>query len=335
VTKICPKCSTENPDYANFCQECGENIHSITIHEYGLKTSCDFLNYSEKNDGNGHKEGSTDFAYVIFLERADGHYEGLMFPQFFKYEYGANTDSLLEKALKNNHLVKSDPLYNVEKAKVNEIKEILKKYDLKVSGRKRELIERIKTNLSEKDIKSNFQGSYYVLTDKGRDIVKKNNHIIYYHKSKYLHVISLEKYHDLLKDSNIDNLKYDIALELLEEYVLEERKQGNWGLYRNSFLAIAKVYEDKKENEIALNYYLKICLLDSSGLNNGNQYLPKLIFLAPGIIDLIDKINYELKFDTDTLKKKYYKCSKELNLPKTELSKEESFKRLINKMIIN
>ena len=313
----CPFCRTENPDYAIFCQECGKKIKALEYQEI-------------KNDQDNSKDDSIDFTYIIFLERADGHHEGTTFPGYFKYEYGANPNLLLKKALKNDHLSKSKPPYNIEKAKVSEIKEILKKYDLKVSGRKYELIERIKANLTEKQIKEDFPGSYYVLTDKGRKLVKKNEHIIYYHKSKYLGIISLERYHDLLKDKNDEpNLKYDIALELLEQYALKQRKNGDWGLYRNSFLAKATIYEDKNEYELAFNDYLKICILDLSGLNNNNMYLPNLISLAPGIIKFIKKINSKLKLDTNIMKIRYFKCFEELNLPKTKLSKEQSFKRLI------
>jgi thiol-disulfide isomerase/thioredoxin len=313
----CPFCRTENPDYANFCQECGNKINSLEYQEI-------------KNEEDNSKDESIDFTYIIFLERADGHREGTAFPRYFKYEYDTNPNILLEKALKNNHLSKSKPLYNIEKAKVSEIKEILKKYNLKVSGRKNELIDRIKINLTEKEIKDNFPGSYYVLTDEGRKIVKKNEHVIYYHKSKYLGIISLKRYNDLLKEKNdAPNLKYEIALELLDEYALKERKNGNWGLYTNSFLAKAKIYEDKNEYEHALNDYLKICILDLSGLNNGNVYTPGSIMLAPGIIEFIERINSKLKLDTNAMKIRYFKCFEELNLPKTKLSKDQSFKRLI------
>jgi len=270
------------------------------------------------------------FVYIIFLENANGHKIGSEFPKYFQYEYGANTSLLLEKALNNNDLTKSEPSDNIEIAKLSIIKRILKQHKLKVSGKKKELVERIKDNLNEKEIQENFPGSFYVLTDKGRNLVNENDHIIYYHKSKILkYEVSIERYDDLLKNTKDPNLKYEVALELLDENARKERKERNWGQYTNSLLAKAYVYEDKNEYKLALDLYLKICLLDSSGLKNGNFYMPKSVMLAPGIIKFIKKLISKLKLDTNDLKKRYYKSAEELNLPKTKLSKETSFKRLI------
>lgn len=273
-----------------------------------------------------------NFVYIIFLERSDGHEIGSDFPQYFKYEYNANSDLLLEKALENNHLTKSEPIYNVERAKVSEIKDVLRNHNLKVSGKKNELVERIKTNLTEEEIKNEFLGSYYILTEQGMKLVTNNDHIIYYHKSKNLREISLGKYHELLKDASDDNLKYDVAIQLLDENALIERQKGNWGLYRNSLSSIAKVYEDKNEDQLALDYYIKVCILDLSGLSNGNRYTPQLIFLAPGISTIVTKLIKKLEFDDGTIKNRYYACFKDLNLPKNKFTKEESFNMLIKEI---
>jgi tetratricopeptide (TPR) repeat protein len=313
----CPNCGSENPVYANYCQECG------------MRTGF------QKKGMNYNVNNRIDYAYVIFLERADGSPEGSIFPKFFEYEYNADTDVLLKKALVNNHLTKSEPLIKVKNAKVTEIKKILKKHNLKVSGRKNELIERIITNLTDEEINADFPTSYYVLTDEGRNIVRKNEHIIYYHKAKYLRIIPLEKYHDSLKENEDPNLKYQIALELLERYGLKERKEGNWGLYRNSIHSKAEVYEDMGENTFALKCYFKICILDLSGLNNGNQYWPDLISLAPGITVKIEQLNSKLQMVFDDLQKIYFKSFNDLDLPKTFLPKEQSFEEIIKQINID
>jgi len=315
--KTCPNCGIENPIYANFCQECG------------MKTN------SQKKSADNDLNNLTNYAYVIFLEKADGSPEDSVFPKFFEYEYKADTDELLKKALINNHLTISEPSIKVENAKVTEIKKILKKHNLKVSGRKIELIERVITNLTDEEINADFPNSYFVLTDEGRNIVRKNDHILYYHKAKYLRIIPLEKYHDLLKDNEDPNLKYHIALELLEGYGLKERKEGNWGLYRNSIHSKAEVYEDIGEKTFALEYYFKVCILDLSGLNNGNQYWPNLISLAPGITVKIEQINSKLHLSLGDLQKIYFKCYNDLNLPKAFLPKEQSFEELIKQINID
>ncbi|MBI5458832.1 VRR-NUC domain-containing protein [Methanobacterium sp.] len=329
----CSSCGTENPNFANFCQECGEKISDIFEEYQHNKTKIIDTQIENFED--------IGFGYVIFLSKVDGHTVGSEFPKYFKYRYDVNTDELLVDAINTNHLTRSTPYYNVEKAKVNDIKKILKKYGQPVSGRKKELIGRITDNLTENEIISEFPGSYYVLTDKGKDIVKENDHVTYYHynSTNFIGLFSLEEYHDLLKNNADANLKYNVALDLLGKYGSTEREKGNWGLYRNSFLSKAKVNKDKGEYGAALDCYFKVCIIDSSGLSNNNSYSREFIDLAPGVTNIIPyiikKTNSQLESDLNTLKNRYYKCNDDLNLPKSILSKEQSFNRLIKEIGID
>lgn len=326
----CIHCGTENPDYANFCQECGKKISDIfeeKQHDETKIVDTESENYDDIKPG-----------YVIFLSRANGHMVGSEFPNYFNYNYGINTDELLVDAMNNNHLTLSKPLYNVEKARVIDIKKILRNYGQPVSGRKKELVNRVKNNLTEEEIISEFPGSYYVLTDKGEKIVKENDHVAYYHynSTNFSGLFSLEEYHDLLKNNTDANLKYTIAIDLLGKYGSTERRKGNWGLYRNSILSKAKVNKDKNDYKTALNCYFKVCILDTSGLSNNDQYSKKFIGFAPGVIDiiqyLIKKTDSQLESNSDALKIRYYKCFDDLNLPKSILSKEQSFDGLIKEI---
>lgn len=310
---FCPECGTENDNNSNFCLECGNELKNR------ISTKKPNLNFEP--------------SYIVFLERADGHRRGDGFPGYFKYEYKIDTSLLLRKAIHNNHLRESNLSYCLERATVKDLKESLKKHDLKVSGRKKELIERINSNLTEDVIKADFSNSYYILTSEGRNLVKENDHIVYYHKSRYFSSeFSLEEYHELLKDQNKNDnsLKYDLALKLLDRNAINTRKKGDWGLYRNSLLSKASVYEDQNEGLKALEYYLKVVNIDLSGLSNGNMYWPNICLLAPGLIPEITELAKNL--DNNNLEKKYYSCAKELKLPKTAFTKEESFNYLIQAM---
>lgn len=63
--------------------------------------------------------------------------------------------------------------------KVTDLKNVLKKYDLKQSGKKAELIERIKENLSPSEINNEFEGSFYLLTEEGKEFLDANIHFTY------------------------------------------------------------------------------------------------------------------------------------------------------------
>ncbi len=337
----CPLCGFENEEGSKFCKNCNEPLFkqgysedNPYIKKRGNKDP-PFKLISDE-EVNAETEGgkynmNIKPVDVIFLERADGHKVGDEFPNYFEYQYDANPSSLLEKALTNNFLIKSDSIVNnMEKTKTSKFKEVLKKHNLKVSGKKQELIERLITNVSEEDLKTAFPDSYYILNDKGKSIVQENEHIIYYHKSQHLkNEISLDKYHDLLKGKTDDSAKYDIALELIKNNAMQNRDDGNWGLYRNSLFSKAKVYEDKQDNQSALELYLAICHIDLSGLANGNAYMPSTIFLAPGIISLVIELTSKLELDKEALEEKYFYCVEELKLPKTRFSKEQSFEYLI------
>jgi len=337
----CPLCGLENEEGSKFCKNC-----NIPLSKQDYSKDNPYIKKKGNEDqpfelisDEEVKAETEERKYnmnikpvdVIFLERADGHKVGDEFPNYFEYQYGVNPSSLLEKALTNNFLIKSDSIVNnMDKTNASKLKEVLKKHNLKVSGKKQELIERLITNASEEELKTAFPDSYYILNDKGKSIVQKNEHIIYYHKSQYLkNEISLDKYHDLLKDKTDDNAKYDIALELLENNAMQNRYNGDWGLYRNSLFSKAKVYEDKQDNQSALDLYLTICHIDLSGLSNGNAYMPSTVFLAPGIIGLVSELTSKLGLDKKTLKEKYFYYVEKLKLPKTRFSKEQSVEYLI------
>ena len=336
----CPLCGFENEEGSKFCSNCYIPLTKPSIsndNPYIKKRGNEERRFELISDED-EKAETEERKYnmnikpvdVIFLERADGHRVGDEFPNYFEYQYGVKPSSLLKKALTNNFLVKSDNIAkNLEKIKISKLKEELKKNDLKISGKKQELIDRLMTNISKEELKIAFPDLYYFLNDKGKSIVQKNEHIAYYHRSQYLKdEISLDKYHSLLKDKTEDSAKYDIALDLLKNNATQNRDNGNWGLYRNSLLSKARVYEDKQDNQSALDLYLTICHIDLSGLSNGNAYMPSTLILAPGIIGLLREIISKLKLDKETIKKKYFYYAEELKLPKTRFSKEQSLEYL-------
>src|SRR5699024_11421918 len=66
--------------------------------------------------------------------------------------------------------------------KVNELKSILRDNDLKVSGVKKELIQRIQTKLSDKHISKYIDETKLVLTTKGKKVIDKYYYIPHAHK---------------------------------------------------------------------------------------------------------------------------------------------------------
>ena len=269
-----------------------------------------------------------DLVLVVFLEKTEGIEVGNeSFPSYYEYRYNSDPKLLLEEAVERGFLIKSDYKFNIYQKTNAELKEILRDNDLKVSGIKDELVERLIKNIDEEKLKSIFNQSYYKLSDSGKELVAKNAHIIYYHKKLSNVDIGLYEYHKALKKDNLN--KYEAAIKLIKNKAIVHRKKGNWGLFRNSLSNIGSVYSDNGDSKNALDMHLKVCRLDLSGLGNNKIFDPSSIFLAPGIIGIVEKEMEILNYNENDLKSYYYNSTEELNLPKEIYSKEESFNYII------
>lgn len=135
---------------------------------------------------------------------------------------------------------------------------------------------------------------------------------------------------------------HDIKWGLLNKELIEHGKNGDWGLYRNSRLSMGDILRQELKLKQALETYLEICYIDlngpsnTGGLNNSQllkEYPPfdpnGNAFIAPGIIDYIQRINKKLNLSKDAMKKIYIQHNQKvytsLRLP---LSPEVSWQKL-------
>jgi len=317
VIIFCTECGEENKDDVNYCFNCGEDLSEYPIDKGSSKSEKDKIILTEKED----------LVYPIFLERMEGRSaNNKSFAGYYNYRYNVDPERLLKKALENGHIIKSDFKYNMQKTTNAELKDVLKQYNLKVSGAKKELIERLLNNVDKKELKIIFDQSYYRVTESGKKIIENNEHLIYFHKSSP-GAISIVNYHKkFLKNDNLD--KYEVAIELLKERKRIDRERNDWSKLRGKIISLANLYEQKNDNIKALEAYLKASHLNLSGMTN-NGYAPGSISIAPGIINKIKNIMNDLNYSTDDLKKLYFIAADDLDLPKTVYSKQRSFEYII------
>lgn len=124
----------------------------------------------------------------------------------------------------------------------------------------------------------------------------------------------------------------DIQVSLLQKQLPEHAKNGDWGLYRNSKMSIAKLFFKSKNYEAALKEYLEVQFLDLNGPNNATRmngvplkgcpaFTPDAAFIAPGIVYEIERIANKLNLDISSVKDEFISYSeilrKELKLPLT------------------
>lgn len=95
-------------------------------------------------------------------------------------------DILKEIAISKNHIYEARGVGVLKfKSSVSDIREVLKKYNLKVSGNKQILIDRILENLSIDEINNEFKGKRFLLTEEGEDFLKKFD----YYNFKYFQAL--------------------------------------------------------------------------------------------------------------------------------------------------
>lgn len=92
---------------------------------------------------------------------------------------------------------------------------------------------------------------------------------------------------------------YDVLWGLYNKHLLQQARNGDWGLYRNTRLAMAVLLAAEGKQRPAFDTYLEVAYLDSNGPNNrGGLSDPVLLnefppftrdsaFVAPGIVSEI------------------------------------------------
>ena len=143
--------------------------------------------------------------------------------------YVTPTEILKNKAINENHIKEASILFKIKQYPVKEIKSFLKDNNLKISGKKEILAERIIENVDEETINNFFIGEFYELTEKGLYFLENNKHIDFenWHwlKRIYEEIIPFEEYENSL--GNLDALKYYILNVTLKE----DASKQDWEKY--------------------------------------------------------------------------------------------------------
>ncbi len=266
---------------------------------------------------------------VVLLDWVENKAINRKSPQYFHYKYGINTELSIEKLLKNNFLRHSTPYESLNSLKVNELKIILKNNSLKVSGKKSELINRIKENISEQSIIEYIKEPSLIITDRGKRVFEEYYYIVPAHKNDskdgvYNVATSLEFVNEFTGDYNLPN--GDISWELFQMDLLSNQKNGDFGLARNNVLNMAIQLNREGKSRDSLMNYIRVFIMDLSGTGNGRTlHKPELVFIAPGIISVIGDLIKETEISNDELQDLYNISwrSTRSSIPFHYLSKEE------------
>ncbi|WP_088188027.1 MULTISPECIES: SAP domain-containing protein [unclassified Desulfosporosinus] len=252
---------------------------------------------------------------VLVLDYAGSYYtEGNSFQGFWWYRYGVrDVDKCLRSLLERGFLQVGNLQSAIEKETATVLKDELKKYGLKVSGKKDELVQRLMAEVSQEELNSRFTKRTYQLTELGKQALAEEGYVPYIHRHTLedLDIWSLNK---IMHEP--PHMPYrDKIWGYLNRRSMEHFASGNFGLYRNCRHHMHNFLMEEKKIKDALGMLSEVVFYDLSGL--GNNYDPQYldifakhffpykdstVTMAPGITSAVIHCQKELSLTDDELK---------------------------------
>lgn len=192
---------------------------------------------------------------------------------FWKEKYYNDNEKSLQRLLEGGYIeYREDCFTSLNKLKVDELKNILQSEDLKTTGKKAELIERIINTASL----SNYQEyikKERVITSKGSEIVNSTDFVYLLHD--YNIGYPCDVYNCYLSNKELN--KVDLVIKFIESKCTFEKEIHEYSIHPFLYSQLAEILIKYNAKDKALYYLLKACF----------EYLS----------------SYTLDYSTDTLKR--------------------------------
>lgn len=250
------------------------------------------------------------------LEKNDYYYNWREF-------YKSSPSKIKKSCMEQGYYRDADSQEILSKLKVSDLKEILKENDLKVSGKKDELIERVTGVLSQEEIKEKYMDKpFYVLSELGKSIAEEYSYLgIYEDYFRSEDTTVFEYYKKMLETRNeLESVK-SILLEQASKY----KRTGKYSYLKFRYLKLSDLNKKYEDYEESLNYLLKAIYIEFSGLGNNLDYYPESPSIYFNNIDKIEQAMEELDMDNKGLETLYYEAIVDLMLPQTLFTDEVVF----------
>lgn len=204
-----------------------------------------------------------------------------------------------------------------KKYKVSELKDLLRQHGLKVSGKKQELVERLMPVLSSDD-----GDAQYALTEKAYDFLKSYGWINLYNFA--LVAFDFEDFEKYYQKSGLDIMQ--AALNFSDECIKSAFESQNILVLLDSLSAKAHVYAFFQDYESFVDLDLQRYIFGLNPPFMDPEVYKRYVAIIPA--NIINLRNVLEKFDFGSLKKKYDKIWKVLDIKNITVSKKTSFKIL-------
>jgi len=251
------------------------------------------------------------------------------YPRWLSYRLNVkNPITKQNEMLKKGYIEKENFQLALKKLKVNELKEILIKFDIPPKGKKADLIELVINNVSPELIENQLNFAY-VLSATGNKFVESNQKYLEIFKLHNRYQITASEFFELEKYYDTNLSVKEITWNIINDRYIYFFQNRNFGLARCELLYSAYFLEDEQKFTDSLRYYIWVLYYEVSGNhNNGSIESYDEIILPPGIIDKLQKY------------KEYYndimveKCYKNIILPNIYLTQNQ-FIKLLNLIFDN
>ncbi len=207
---------------------------------------------------------------LLMLAYATKYYQhGNKFPRFWYYEchYTYDPQQLLD-SLADRGFIEPGTLEDaLSQHKVSDLKELLKQFGLKATGKKTDLVHRLIEEGDIPTLNKKCDNRTFRLTEKGDKELKANEYIPYIHK-KQTYGLSIWDMNQMMNTPPLENYR-DKLWGYFNRQAITEYKTGNFGLYRNVRWNMCEfLMEEQKYNNV-LPLLSEVIFFDLSGVGNG------------------------------------------------------------------
>lgn len=232
--------------------------------------------------------------------------ESNKFQGFWWYQYGIrDVQEVLDSLFERGYIQLGTLADSINLEKIPTIKKVLKQHNLKVSGRKADLINRLLENVDNDELKARFTRTPYALTDAGKAILTKYEWIPYIH-SHGIDGLDIWNLTEMIQTPPY--MKYrDKIWSYMNKISLDYAQKHDFGLYRNMRFRMSEFLVEEGKIEKAFFLLCEVIAYDLSGLINGFEmedlstlgqyffpYEKSGVTMAPAITGRIERYALEL-----------------------------------------
>lgn len=250
----------------------------------GFYLGTNYITWKEK-----YTNSNTHFSNVVFLDWIN-HTKLLKdsfdhYSKFISYDLDIkNPIKKYKDFIKNGYLQKGSLKSVLETYKVADLKEILRENNLKLSGKKTELISRIISEVNIENLRPYLKDNVYELTQKGLDYINKYNYYVtlYSYRNFCIGPIEFDRCRSTFNSNSPDFYKVMIKILDARIHLFEEKK--SYGLLRNTFHNKSIIMKDLGLFDEQFRYLIYVSYMDLSGVCNSNHiHNYKDMIFPPGI----------------------------------------------------